>query len=91
MERWIFDKFYYLYFKFNIINIMEKYKRKAVFENLDKYCVIAKEHDYIEVTEWNNGEGYDVEIKSEMSSFFQLTNGQLRAIKKLVKVLDKMQ
>ena len=43
-------------------NIMEKYNKKAIFDDLDKYDYLAKESDFIEVTEWHNGEGWDIYI-----------------------------
>lgn len=65
---------------------MEKYKRKSVFSELKKYDGFAKEHDYIEVCEWHNVEGYDIDINGRV---IRLTRGELRAIKKLVKALEK--
>lgn len=67
---------------------MEKYTRKAVFSYLKKYDHLADEHDYIEITEWKNGEGFDVEIIGKLSTRFQLTWGEFEALKKLVKKLD---
>jgi len=65
------------------------YKRKAAFAELKQFCTMAKEHDYIEVTEWANGEGFDVNIESTTQANFQITYGQFAALKKLVKKLDK--
>jgi len=67
---------------------MDKYTRKAVFSYLKKYDHIANEQDFIEVTEWKNGEGFDVEIVGKLSTRFQLTRGEYTALKKLVKKLD---
>ena len=67
---------------------MDKYKKKAVFSNLKKYDFIANEDDYIEVTEWKNGEGFDVDIVGKLSTRFQLTWGEYTALKKLVKKLE---
>jgi hypothetical protein len=64
---------------------MEKSKRNAVMENLNKFCHLAKEHDYVDVTEWTNGEGWDICLNDKLIS---LTYGQLEAIKYLVKTLD---
>ena len=64
---------------------MEKSKRKAVFEDLKKFCYTAKEHDFIEVTEWTNGEGWDINFNDKHIS---LTYGELDAINYLVKVLE---
>lgn len=68
---------------------MEKYNRKAIFSNLKKYCSLAEEDSFIEITEWNNGEGFDVEIQSKLSTRFQLTWGEYDAIKKLIKELNR--
>jgi len=64
-------------------------KRKSVFSELKPFDVISEEHGYIEVTEWANGEGFDVEINSFGIQRFQLTYGQMKALKKAVKALDK--
>ena len=67
---------------------MEKYKKNAVFCDLRKYDYLSGEKDFMEVTEWSNREGFDVDIESKISGRFQLTRGQFRALKKLVKALD---
>lgn len=41
---------------------MERANRKSVNDNLCKYDHLAKEDDFIEVTEWTNGEGWDITI-----------------------------
>ena len=64
---------------------MEFYERKAVSDELKKYDHLAKDLDFIEVTEWTNGEGWDICLNVVMRS---LTYGQLEAIKYLVKALD---
>ena len=66
---------------------MDKYKKKAVFSNLKKYDFNAGENDFIEVTEWKNGEGFDVDIVGKLSTRFQLTWGEYTALNKLVKKL----
>ena len=60
---------------------METYTRKAVFTDLKKYCHMAKEHDFIEVCEWHNGEGFDVTIGEKSIS---LTWGEFEALTTLV-------
>ena len=62
------------------------YTRKAAWDKLRKYDYLAKDDDYIEVTQWYNGEGWDINIKDNVS--FTLTIGQLEAINYLVKKLD---
>lgn len=64
----------------------EIYNKKSVMDNLKKYDYLAKDDDYIEVTQWYNGEGWDVNIKDNVC--FTLTIGQLEAINYLVKRLD---
>ena len=67
---------------------MEKYNRKAVFSYLKKYDYLAGEHDFIEITEWNNGEGFDVEITGKLTTRFQLTWGEFKALKKLINKIE---
>lgn len=65
---------------------MEKTTRKSVNDKLSKYCYIAKENDFIEVTEWTNGEGFDININDK--PVISLTSGELSAINYLVQSLD---
>lgn len=64
---------------------MKKYKRKSVLAELEKYDVLCKEGAYIEVTEWHNSDGFDIEIYNGDTQKFSLTYGELKALKKLVK------
>ena len=64
---------------------MEKVKRKSVNDNLQKYDYLAKDYEFIEVTEWRNGEGWDISINDKI---IQLTVGQLDAINYLTKSLN---
>lgn len=64
---------------------MEKSKRNTVIDDLNKFCHLAKEHDYIEITEWSNGEGWDISFNDKHIS---LTYGELDAINYLTKVLE---
>lgn len=64
---------------------MEFNSRKSVNDKLKRYDYLAKDEDYIEVTEWTNGEGYDITINDKTIS---LTEGQLNAINYLVKSLE---
>jgi hypothetical protein len=65
---------------------IKRSKRDTVFVELGEFCSFAKEHDYMEVTLWTNGEGYDVSMEDQM---FHLTYGQLKALRKMVKKLEK--
>ena len=64
---------------------MEKYKLKAISDDLRKYDYLAREDDFIEVSEWSNGEGWNISINNNT---FQLTMGQLDAINYLTKTLE---
>lgn len=64
---------------------MEIKERKSVNDELKKYDHLSKEHDFIEVTEWTNGEGWDITINERI---IPLTYGQLEAINYLIKVLN---
>jgi hypothetical protein len=67
----------------------EIYKREAIFAELKQFCHLAKEHDFIEITEWNNGEGWDITINTTSEQNISITYGQFDAIKKLIKQLQK--
>ena len=64
--------------------------RKSAFVELESICIMSNidSHDFMEVTEWSNGEGYDITISaSQQEQLFHLTPGQLKALKQLVKAL----
>lgn len=60
-------------------------QRKSVNDSLYKYDILAKEDSYIEVTEWTNGEGWDITIDNKLIS---LTYGKLEAINHLINLLQ---
>ena len=64
---------------------MEKYNKKSVYEKLKTFDYLSKEDSFIEVTEWHNGEGWDITIDDKVIS---LTHGQLAAINYLTSTLD---
>ena len=64
---------------------MEIYKRKAISEDLNKYEIVDKSNNFIEVIEWINGEGWDIITKDKM---INLTRGELVAINYLTQTLD---
>jgi hypothetical protein len=56
---------------------IEVSKRRAIFAELKGYCHLSSDNDYMEVTEWSNGEGYDVCIdRKSGSEKFSLTHGE---------------
>lgn len=63
----------------------ELIQRKSINDNLHKYDYLAKENSFIEITEWSNGEGWDITIDDRMLS---LTWGQLDAIQYLTLALQ---
>jgi hypothetical protein len=76
--------------------------RRSANVTLADFCSFSmvgekkRERDYLEVTEWSNGEGYDVFISLynlENNTYndleFKLTHGQFDAIKKCIKKIEK--
>lgn len=63
---------------------MKIYNKKSVSDDLKKYDYLSKEDDFIEVTEWINGEGISITINT---TTFELTFGQLDAINYLSQAL----
>lgn len=58
---------------------------KTVTEDLNKYNFCAKEGDYISITEWINGEGWDIDLNGQS---IRLHESELDAINYLTKVLE---
>ena len=65
-----------------------RYKLDAAFVTLREFDHLAKPDDFMEVSLWHNDEGFDVHLSSHGDQFFQLSWGQFKALKKLVKELD---
>lgn len=69
---------------------MEIKKRNSVFTELKSFCYLSRDDDYIEVTEWSNGEGIDLNISdSSGDRTISMTFGQFKALKKAIKFLNK--
>jgi hypothetical protein len=66
--------------------------RKSAYVITNEFCHYAKEHDFIEVTEWTNNEGFDLTIESERHKNVKLslTWGEWDAIKAVGTMLYKM-
>lgn len=63
-------------------------KRRSDMVDLKDFCVFGRKDDYVEVTEWANGEGYDVSmITITGEKIFSLTHGEFDALKYLIKDL----
>lgn len=68
---------------------MEFTTRKSINDNLHKYCYLSNDDDFIEITQWSNGEGYDINIsRKNENKLFSLTYGEIEAIKYLIQSLD---
>ena len=63
---------------------METNKLKSVNDKLNKYNPLAKDDDYITVTKWVNGEGWDIDLNGKL---IQLGFEELEAINYLTDVL----
>lgn len=76
---------------------IEVTNRKSTFVELKDYCIgsMGEKEDkghFLEVTEWSNGDGYDIHIfDSEGERQIQLSWGQFEAMKKCIKAIDKSQ
>ena len=71
--------------------IMEKNIRKSINDDLSKYDYLINkgENSLIEITEWVNGEGFDITIETKTrSKLISLTIGELEAINYLIKSLE---
>ena len=51
---------------------------------MNKYSYVAKEGDYITITEWSNEEGWDIDLNGKL---IQLHDTELEAINYLIQVL----
>ena len=65
---------------------MEFNKRTSVKDDLRKYDHLANKDSIIQVTQWANGEGWDISICDD--PVISLTWGQLDAINYLVNTLQ---
>jgi hypothetical protein len=63
---------------------MEITKVNQITDNLKKYTYSGKESDYITITEWANGEGYDIDINGKLIT---LSDSELEAINYLTLAL----
>ena len=66
-----------------------RYKLEAAFAPLQKFDHLAKHGDFIEVSLWHNGEGFDAYLSSDAEQTIRLSWGEFKALKRLIKELDK--
>jgi len=69
--------------------ILEKHTRKSISAGLRQFDFLAKDDDFIEVTQWSNGEGFDINISSQGEKYIAITDGEFKAIKEMIKQLKK--
>ena len=65
------------------------YKLDTAFAELRQFDPLAKPHDFIEVSLWHNGEGFDAHLSRDGEQTIRLSWGEFKALKKLIKELDK--
>ena len=41
---------------------IKQYELKTVSAPLQDFCYLSQENDFIEISEWHNGDGFDVRI-----------------------------
>ncbi len=68
---------------------IQTYKLDTSFAPLQAFDFFAKPDDFIEVSLWRNVEGFDAHLSSHGDQAIRLTWGEFKALKKLVKELDK--
>lgn len=61
-------------------------QRKSVMCDLNDFCYLSRDGDFMELTEWTSGDGFDLCINER---HMQITWGQFKALKSLVKELKK--
>lgn len=59
-------------------------KVNQITDSLKKYTYSGKDSDYITLTEWANGEGYDIDINGKLIT---LSDSELEAINYLTLAL----
>lgn len=64
---------------------IQYFKRKPASCSLKTFDCLAKESSFVEVTEWTNGEGFDINIDDKQIS---LTYGEIDAINFLIKSVE---
>jgi len=68
---------------------IKTYKLDAAFAPLSAFDGTAKPDDFIEVSLWANGEGFDAHLSSHAEQTIRLSWREFKALKKLIKELDQ--
>jgi hypothetical protein len=65
--------------------MIEVSQRRAVFSEIKDYCMLSGDHDYMEVTQWSNGEGFDINIDRKRGlEKFSLSCGEWELLQVLI-------
>ena len=60
-------------------------QRRSLYSLLKPYCYHASEHDYMEITEWSNGAGFDINIARQRGiERFSLSYGEFELLQVLI-------
>ena len=63
----------------------DTYNRKSAIVDLKKFNFSGNDGDYMEVTEWKNGDGYTASIETgNRNVLFDITSGEIDALNYLV-------
>jgi hypothetical protein len=68
---------------------ISRYNLATAFTELREFDHLAKPDDFIEVSLWHNGEGFDAHLSTHAEQSIKLSWGEFKALKTLVKELDK--
>lgn len=68
---------------------IEVVQRNSVHVNLNDFCTHSKQDHFMEVTEWSNGDGVDINLNSFKNNQFSLSWGEFEALCVLVRRLQK--
>ena len=63
---------------------MKKTNRKTIM--IERDDIYSKEGDFVEVTEWSNGEGFDVSTQDQM---YNISYIEFKLLKKALKNMHK--
>lgn len=64
---------------------MEKVNRESINDDLSKYTYSINKDDFIEVTKWSNGDGYDIVLNDKGGyRFISISDLELDAINYLI-------
>lgn len=64
---------------------MEYHNTKVIIDNLKKYDLARTQGDYIQITQWPNGGGWDIDINGE--KHISINFDEFEAIKHLISCL----